>query len=375
MHAYCLHELHLSEEAAFKRIRAARTARRFPAIFPAVAEGRLHLSAVVMLSSYLTPENADELMAASAHRTKSELGQILAQRFPQPELPAQVLATADPPPPTLSITQLSPGPVDAPTGELAPGRARIDPHAPGRVGAVVPRVKVAPIAPQRFTLQLTIDQNTYDRLQYAQALLSHQIPAGEIATVLDRALVALIEKLEQRKFTATSQPRAGKRRATRGRRHIPADVKRTVWQRDGGQCTFVSDTGRRCVARTLLEFDHIDPVARGGQATVERMRLRCRAHNHYEAECTFGAGFMGEKRDQARRAAAETRARAAAKEQARDVVAGLRELGFRADEARRAAEFSGTLHVATLEERVRAALKFLSRPASTPSRDERGVSI
>ena len=76
---------------------------------------------------------------------------------------------------------------------------------------------------------------------------------------------------------------------------------------------------------------------------------------------------MSEKREHARRAAAararaaapEARARAAAQEQARDVMAGLRELGFRAQEARRAAEFSETLPDATLEERVRAALKFL----------------
>ncbi|TMQ63981.1 MAG: hypothetical protein E6K78_10045 [Candidatus Eisenbacteria bacterium] len=54
MYAYCLGELHLSEEAAFKRIHAARAARRFPAIFAALAEGRLHLSAVVMLAPHLT---------------------------------------------------------------------------------------------------------------------------------------------------------------------------------------------------------------------------------------------------------------------------------------------------------------------------------
>jgi hypothetical protein len=37
------------------------------------------------------------------------------------------------------------------------------------------------------------------------------------------------------------------------------------------------------------------------------------------------------------------------------------ELGFRADQARRAAEFSQTLPEATLEERFRAALAFLTR--------------
>ena len=40
-------------------------------------------------------------------------------------------------------------------------------------------------------------------------------------------------------------------------------------------------------------------------------------------------------------------------------MAGLRALGFRAGEAREAAEFCETLLDATLEDRVRAALKFL----------------
>src|SRR6266849_10664898 len=48
MFAYCVGELHLSEDAAYKRIQAARVARQFPAIFPAVADSRLHLSAVCL---------------------------------------------------------------------------------------------------------------------------------------------------------------------------------------------------------------------------------------------------------------------------------------------------------------------------------------
>ena len=42
------------------------------------------------------------------------------------------------------------------------------------------------------------------------------------------------------------------------------------------------------------------PVARGGKATVENTRLRCRAHNQYEAERTYGSGFMREKRQAAK---------------------------------------------------------------------------
>ena len=89
-------------------------------------------------------------------------------------------------------------------------------------------------------------------------------------------------------------------------------MKRAVLERDGGECTFVGENGHRCGSRKRLEFDHVDPVACGGEATVDGIRLRCRAHNQYEAECVFGAGFMEAKREAARQAAAEKRAAAAA---------------------------------------------------------------
>jgi len=381
MFAYCVGELGLSEEAAFKRIRVARTARQFPAIFPALADGRLHLSAVVLLTPYLTPENADELLTAAVHRSKSEIETWLAQRFPRSELLPLVQALPAPGP--RADEQLSPGTV----GSHELGGGRLDPGAvegsgeqlsPGTVEAPAPRARVTPVAQERFALQLTIGQGTHDKLRYAQALLGHQVPEGEVAQVLDRALDALIEKLERRKFAATPRPRP--QRASANPRHVPAAVKRTVWERDGGQCTFVSAAGRRCPARTRLEYDHVDPVARGGRATVERLRLRCRAHNQYGAECTFGAGFMRQKREQAR--AAAERAQTAAAERARqaavaerqreaaaeraqaaaEVIPWLRRLGFRADEARRAAEACESLAAAPLEARVRAALSYFAKP-------------
>ena len=86
---------------------------------------------------------------------------------------------------------------------------------------------------------------------------------------------------------------------------------------------------------------------------MENIQIRCAGHNQHAAERTFGTGFMEEKRAEARRVAAEARAHAATLDQARDVMACLRELGFRA------AEFCATLPDVTLEERVRAALKFM----------------
>src|SRR5881396_2841104 len=61
MTAYCIGELHLSEDAAAKRIQAAHVAQRFPVAFELVAEGRLHLSALNLLARHLTEDNAEEL--------------------------------------------------------------------------------------------------------------------------------------------------------------------------------------------------------------------------------------------------------------------------------------------------------------------------
>jgi hypothetical protein len=155
---------------------------------------------------------------------------------------------------------------------------------------------VTALAPGRFGLQVTIAGSTHDKLRYAQALLGAQGATGDLAQVLDRALDALIARLERRKFAATSAPRKGRRRPGRDTRHIPAEVRRDVWTRDQGRCTFVSDSGRRCECRAGLQFDHLHPFARGGEATVSGIRLRCRAHNQFEAERTYGPEFMRHKR-------------------------------------------------------------------------------
>ena len=306
MYLYCVGELRLSEDAAFKRIQAARAAREFPAIFAAVAEGRLHLSAVVLLAPHLTRETSGELLTDAAHKTSAKIRLLLAQRFPQPDLVTFLQAIA----PAVTTGQLAPEQVRVPTGQLAPEQVQLpdDQLAPEQVASPAShliarpgapeasRARITPLSPQRFALQVTVGQATHDKLRRAQELLAHAVPSGDVAQVLDRALDALIHELERRRLAATDQPRS--RRSSANGRYIPAEVKRKVAERDGEQCTFVSESGRRCQERKFLEFDHVDPVARGGRSTVVGVRMRCRAHNQYAAECTFGKGFMQAKRQE-----------------------------------------------------------------------------
>jgi hypothetical protein len=265
----------------------------------------------------------------------------------------------------------------------------------------MPRPKVAPLSAGRYALQVTIAADTHEKLRYAQALLGHAVPTGDLAEVLDRALDALVAQLEKQKFAKTSRP--GRPRSSDDPRHIPAHVKRAVWERDRGRCSFVSDSGHRCDSPANVEFDHVDPVARGGEATVDGIRLRCRAHNQYEAECVFGAGFMETKREAAKLAAAEARAKTAAARQAvaearaqaateraraaaekreraaaeaqataaekdpeRSVIPWLRQLGYDIEGAREAAKLCEHMPDAPLEERIKAALRYSRCSGANP---------
>ena len=78
-----------------------------------------------------------------------------------------------------------------------------------------------------------------------------------------------------------------------GRRPTRA-MKRKVYERDGGRCTYVSPDGHRCSARSRLQFHHIEAWALGGETTIELITLRCRVHNFHQAVRDFGAEFMAE---------------------------------------------------------------------------------
>jgi hypothetical protein len=173
---------------------------------------------------------------------------------------------------------------------------REDRLAAVEVAAVRPAVHVAvvaPLAPERYKIQFTTSCEAHEKLRRAQALLRHVIPSGDPAAVFERALDALLADLEKKKLSATNRPRAP-RATARETRHIPAAVRREVWQRDGARCAFVGAAGR-CTERGFLELHHVVPFAGGGAATVANIELRCRAHNAYEAEQSFGSFILRER--------------------------------------------------------------------------------
>jgi hypothetical protein len=64
-------------------------------------------------------------------------------------------------------------------------------------------------------------------------------------------------------------------------RYISKNLKHQVWQRDGGKC-------QQCGSRQSLNYDHIHPVALGGESTLENLRLLCFFCNQRASAKHFG---------------------------------------------------------------------------------------
>jgi 5-methylcytosine-specific restriction endonuclease McrA len=261
-------------------------------------------------------------------------------------------------------------------GEAAGSMRLTTPAQGGQPGYRPASASLTPLRTDRYKVQFTAGQRLHDKIKQAQHLLRSQIPSGELAEVVERALDVLIAQRMKQRFavgrrsrpansqspapspqpaapqqpanhppsrqqptcqqpsrqqsasqppsppqpvhqpSASPQPASpqpsGQQRSHQQpsrlqpsgqqlSRHIPSEVRRQVFARDGMQCTYVSQAGRRCEQRADLEFHHEHPFARGGETSLTNVRLTCRAHNALFAEQDYGREFMRQRIDGAPR--------------------------------------------------------------------------
>ncbi len=200
MYAYCVEKLGLSEGSAYKRIQVARAARGFPLLLDALADGALNLTGVVLLAPHLRPENAGDLIDAARGKPCGEIEELLARRFPRTELLPMV---------SVPIAQLSARTVIDSTTERMESVSE-QPPAPH-----VPFSRTSPIAKGRYAIQASIGEETHANLVYLQELLSHRIPSGNLAEVLDWVLKAAVRLAERQRFSGTTLEPAKVERSAR----------------------------------------------------------------------------------------------------------------------------------------------------------------
>lgn len=324
LYVYCVKALGMSEDVACRRTIAARASRRHPTILAALADGRLHLSAVVTLAPYLKRlprQAAVALLEAAERRSKHDLALMLATRFPSPDVPTSVrpvMPASDP-----AATERAPLTTrpDAPTSGSA---LQVTPmsctSAPARISdvsmtsappfgppslAVPPqpppqqiRAQVVPLSAERFELRGTISCDFHEKIQKLRELFSHVVPNGDAFALLERCADEVLARAERRGTTRASRVEADGTPLAIDPEHrqAPEALRRFIWHRDGGQCTFVSESGRRCESRERVELDHVVPVAKGGRTEAGNLRLLCRTHNQFEAERQLGPEFIRQRR-------------------------------------------------------------------------------
>src|SRR4051812_17063311 len=293
--AWCTDVLHLSRDAAYARIEAARVARRFPILLELLASGSVTMSVVALLGPHLSDANHQQLLAGAHHKSKRDIEHVVAALAPKPDVPSTIRKL--PAPVVLraghgDATLFLPDAVDAAVSRPDDGKTQVSPPAvrpqvPAADArpASVQRAVIAPLAPERYKIQFTVGRTTHDKLRRAQDLLRHAVPNGDPAEIFDRALTLLVAQLEKQKWAAAGRPGA-RRQCTSSGRSIPTTVRRAVSRRDEERCTFVGAHGR-CAETGGLEFHHVVSFAYGGAATEENIQLRCRAHNQYEARRDF----------------------------------------------------------------------------------------
>ena len=70
--------------------------------------------------------------------------------------------------------------------------------------------------------------------------MRHTCPNGDVGIVFERALMLLLQHLEETKLVSRPQRPRG---TMSGSRRIPSAVRRAVWVRDNGQCAFIGTRG------------------------------------------------------------------------------------------------------------------------------------
>ncbi|MCB9581291.1 MAG: hypothetical protein H6717_29950 [Polyangiaceae bacterium] len=317
MYDFCVRGLGMSEGTAYRSIAGARAALSFPVVLSLIASGDLHLSGLSLLAPRLTRENHAALLEEAAGKTSAGIRVVLARWFPKPDVPDRVKPSA--------------------------GKGS--------------RAGVEPLSEGRFEVHFSASESLKAKLEHAQNLMSHV--SRELEVVVERALDALIRELSNKRWGVTDKPR-------RSRGTKPGEpgraARREVYERDGAQCCFVSESGVRCTAKAYLQYDHIEATGIGGSDGASNGRVYCRSHNLNAAKKTFGREYVEEKirLRQRRRSDTEDAADAESREKQDKLLLALTSQGFKKAEAKKATEkLAAEARSLSLEELLRRALALL----------------
>ena len=348
---YAVKELGYSEGAAYRRIKTMKLCREVPDTESRLKSGRLSLSSACQLQAFFEKQNkkAKEEKTIQqkevVHRneeTKNKENVLKAKGATVHQKSAIEDQSGDKSSLFLSVERKQ---------ELVKKAERCSTRATMKLlsevdpSLSVPKEQARFLGKGRVEIKVVIDESCHKKLEELKGLLSHKnlsLSYGELLSILsDEALekhdpIRIRERTKKRsmrekavtsatsakkwknkdindkrdhkdtikKPEITSPPKLRSQQAKKvttsspkwkctGQvkklsRAIPSGLKRHIWKRDEGQCSYVHpETKRRCGSKHLLQIDHIKPFSLGGKSELNNLRLLCAGHNRFRSERTF----------------------------------------------------------------------------------------
>jgi len=267
--SYLIGEHQMSEDQAAKRSQAVNLISHYPKFMELLAAGRTHVSHLAMCATKITKENEAQFVKFLPGKSKQDLLFFLS---------------------------------------------RINPD-----GSFKPEVEA------KIELLILCSKETTENFERARKLVAKDFRGATNEEVLAAALDALLDKMDPMRKAERAQARAEKKAETQAEksqvseeevaiskpcpgapaaslppkvlgagRHIPNAVRHMVYLRDGGRCTYVSETGKCCDESVSLSLDHISLFCRGGAHTPSNIRILCLSHNNLMATEALGKEFMSQ---------------------------------------------------------------------------------
>jgi len=204
-----------------------------------------------------------------------EIRELVSEVEPRPDVASSVRKLPQrPAPSSASPLQLGAPRVESNAVNRGPDTVDLEP----RVAAPARPALVEPLAPSRYQVRFTASAELREKLERLQALMRSSVPDADLARIIDIAVTEKLQRVEAKRFARTEAPRKAlaETDTTPSSRHIPAVVRRLVYQRDGGRCAYRDRYGRHCAKRHDLELHHKHPFAHGGDHNPGNLTLLCR---------------------------------------------------------------------------------------------------
>ncbi|MGE0172258.1 MAG: HNH endonuclease [Oligoflexales bacterium] len=300
---FCISVLRLSESESSLRIRACRLLRQHAELKGYLVSGRISLATIRVIARHVNEKNAATIFELVAGKPVRKVEKIVAGFAPKADVPDQIRRL--PTQVSTSVSQEAPSAAELPfAGDIVPN--------PDVVSIATMRKpdKTEYLSDTRISIKFSANENLDAKIRRVKELARKRCPEGNLEELFDMLCEEFLdrydperkakrkEKEKEKLVEETSDP--AKKALISGdankKRYIPQAIKRIVWKRDEGQCTFQTKEGHRCEERRRLEYDHKKAFAQGGSSTdPHNIRLLCRAHNRLLAEYAFGRSFIAGK--------------------------------------------------------------------------------